>query len=133
MKCNKCGCTDTDNFYKYSNTRCKDCYSSRWGTYNDKEKKRQVEKWRAKNKDKIREYYREWYKKNGRKRNPIKEKAHSIVRGAIISERLIRPSMCSKCKSGGRIEAHHNDYNKPLEVIWLCNKCHRFLHRGESN
>lgn len=35
-----------------------------------------------------------------------------------------------ECKCGSqKVEAHHNDYSKPLEVVWLCRKCHADLHR----
>lgn len=27
--------------------------------------------------------------------------------------------------------AHHKDYFKPLDVIWLCVEHHKFLHRSE--
>ena len=59
--------------------------------------------------------------------------AHAAVQVAIKNGTLIRPETCSRCKcnpspaSDGRstIQAHHHDYNKPLDVEWLCAKCHR--------
>jgi len=29
----------------------------------------------------------------------------------------------------GRIEAHHHDYDYPLEVIWCCPVCHAAIHK----
>ncbi|MCK5616792.1 hypothetical protein KAR91_83800 [Candidatus Pacearchaeota archaeon] len=60
--------------------------------------------------------------------NPEKVKAHKKVGYALKTGKLIRPSTCSSCRGGGRIEAHHEDYEKPLEVIWLCSSCHRIEH-----
>jgi len=31
-----------------------------------------------------------------------------------------------------KVHAHHDDYSKPLDVIWLCPKCHRRLHAMEE-
>lgn len=36
---------------------------------------------------------------------------------------------CRDCGSE-KSEAHHEDYSKPLEVIWLCRGCHLKLHNG---
>ena len=36
---------------------------------------------------------------------------------------------CQKCGSAEKIEAHHCDYNKPLEIMWLCCKHHKEWHR----
>lgn len=62
--------------------------------------------------------------------------AQNKVERAIKTGFLIRPKTCSKCKQtkifkDGRsgIQAHHCDYNKPLEVLWLCQKCHHAWHK----
>ncbi len=36
---------------------------------------------------------------------------------------------CEKCGST-KVQAHHEDYNKPLEVHWLC-KLHHLRHHGK--
>lgn len=43
---------------------------------------------------------------------------------AIGAGWLIRPDFCEECGVGGLIEAHHDDYSKPLAVRWLCRVCH---------
>ena len=67
-----------------------------------------------------------------RARYPEKVKAHQAVKRAVKAGKLERPDVCSRCGGGGKpkrngaaaIEAHHPDYNKPLEVEWLCRECH---------
>lgn len=50
--------------------------------------------------------------------------AHFAVSKAIKAGRLCKPDRCSSCRKVKRVVAHHEDYNKQLEVIWLCRKCH---------
>lgn len=61
-----------------------------------------------------------------------KQIAYRAVRSAIKSGQLIRPAECTRCGASpstadGRaaIQAHHHDYSKPLDVEWICAKCHR--------
>ncbi|KKN15588.1 hypothetical protein LCGC14_0984380 [marine sediment metagenome] len=68
--------------------------------------------------------------------------AHRKVDNAIKRGRLIQPNRCENCQtvpkpmSDGRtrIQAHHDDYDKPLKVRWLCQECHHGQHkpRGEG-
>lgn len=68
---------------------------------------------------------------------PEKEKAKWLLNRAILAGQIVRPIVCPRCKSGDRardgrslIQAHHDDYSKPLEVRWLCIQCHADLHRA---
>lgn len=63
-------------------------------------------------------------------RNKQKHSAHIKVHNAVRSGKLVRPKVCSDCDNESRLHGHHEDYNKPLEVIWLCPKCHREKHNA---
>jgi hypothetical protein len=41
---------------------------------------------------------------------------------------LVRPKACSICGSKGKIRGHHEDYEYPLHVIWVCTMCHSKIH-----
>jgi predicted DNA-binding protein YlxM (UPF0122 family) len=72
------------------------------------------------------------------------DRAQNLAEKAIEKGILIRKSQCEICADSGcfkdgrtKIQAHHDDYNKPLEVRWLCQKCHHLWHKtnvakGES-
>lgn len=49
--------------------------------------------------------------------------AYAIRRGV-----LQRPEVCDYCNKPAKIEAHHDDYSKPLEVRWLCKYHHICAH-----
>jgi hypothetical protein len=57
---------------------------------------------------------------------PERKKAANAVSNALRDGRL-RKMPCLFCESE-KVEGHHKDYSKPLDVIWLCPKCHRRLH-----
>ncbi len=70
--------------------------------------------------------------KNYHERYPLKRASHVITGNAIRDGKLVRPSSCSECASTEKIEAHHDDYTKPLDVRWLCRKCHYKWHKHNT-
>lgn len=67
--------------------------------------------------------------KKRRLQHPEKIKASCIVNNAITAGKLKRFIFCESCGLPAKTEGHHEDYNKPLEVLWLCRKCHVEIHR----
>lgn len=61
-----------------------------------------------------------------RLKNPKKAKAHGVVRRAIKNKKLTsRPcEICGAIKT----HAHHDNYNYPLMVRWLCPAHHKQWH-----
>ena len=64
------------------------------------------------------------------KKYPMVKACHVIVGNAIRDKRLIPDVICSTCKLETKIEAHHDDYTKPMDVKWLCKKCHTNWHKS---
>jgi hypothetical protein len=98
------------------------------------------EKWKEANPDWIKNYHKKYYKeyfktekgkevrrKAGRKQrlgeNRDKVLARKRLNYAIEYGHIIK-NPCERCGEF-KVEGHHPDYTKPLEVIWLCHKCHR--------
>jgi len=80
--------------------------------------------WRSNNGDKLK-----LYNKKNREKFPLKAAARSFLNAAIKGNILKRPENCSICFKECKAEAHHEDYLKPLEVIWVCRSCHGKKHR----
>lgn len=58
-----------------------------------------------------------------------KNKAYYSLKKAIKEGKLEPKQACESCnKVNVTIEAHHEDYSKPLQVKWLCVPCHSEWH-----
>lgn len=68
------------------------------------------------------------YGKRYRAQNAHKRAAHSAVRAALLNGSLVRPNCCEDCGAACVPHGHHEDYQKPLEVRWMCVPCHRRAH-----
>jgi hypothetical protein len=74
-------------------------------------------RWIEKNPEKRKEVVKKWNAKNKKKRNAQQALRVAVKTGKIIKMPCI---MCGNKKSQG----HHKDYDKRLEVDWLCAECH---------
>lgn len=89
-----------------------------------------------KNRERIMERTRKYYSDNRetviavgerwKKENPKAHAAHHAVEHGLKRGDLERQP-CEECGTE-KVEAHHDDYEKPLEVQWLCRLHHRRLH-----
>ena len=151
MKCKVCGIEDEDKFYKSIKTYCREHWKQKVKENREKNADyyREFDRKRAHDPKRIairnpkltgkiglycvipkgHSARKEVYSSNTlyMARNPKKRYAHEQVRYAVKTGKLIK----QKCENCGdkNTQAHHDDYSKPLEVRWLCNKCHKQWHR----
>ncbi len=60
------------------------------------------------------------------KNNPAAKRAQTALNNAVRDKKIKKLS-CLFCGEG-RVHGHHRDYSRPLDIIWLCAKCHHRLH-----
>ena len=107
--------------------KCKECTKKDAGQHraSNLEKIREYDRRRGKNADRIKAstaINRLWREEDKRR-----QACHSKVSTAIKNGTLVR-SPCERCGDVKSV-AHHEDYDKPLEVMWLCQPCHKQRHR----
>ena len=67
----------------------------------------------------------------------VKARANDILERALLKGVLVRRGSCEQCgmvsgttkRGQATIQAHHDDYNLPLSVRWLCQRCHHEWHK----
>ncbi len=142
VNCPKCGgqrelYTNPNSGYTYA--ICKPCRKKRileWRKTHYGRSITKVRECRAKNKNKYKESAKQYYHNNKQQillkdkiryhKNKKRNRARYLLRWAIIKGNIIR----KPCQICGNLdsEGHHPNYDKPLEVIWLCKSHHRQLH-----
>jgi hypothetical protein len=103
--------------------KCENCIRRNKRSERPRDAAARLRKWHASNPGKSTEYQRRWLAKN-----PEKAIAHRAMNAAIKRGVLTR-SACVDCGATERVHGHHQDYSKPLDVIWLCQPCHMRRHR----
>lgn len=64
-------------------------------------------------------------------RNRDKRKAQIALGNALRDGHILRGACDVGRSCVGRVEGHHDDYARPLEVRWLCDAHHKEVHREE--
>ena len=122
-----------DDFYKHPMmldghvNKCKECNKNDVTANRNKniERVRAYDRERGKIPSRIKantEINRAWRNEDSRRL-----RAHSSVARAIRNGELVRQPCC-RCGQEKSV-AHHEDYDKPLDVMWLCQPCHKQRHK----
>lgn len=120
-------------FYKHSKmadghlNKCKECTKNDVYKHRNEniEKVRAYDRARGKIPERIKantEVNRAWRAEDKRR-----QLAHNAVAKAIRNGILVRLP-CIRCGETKSL-AHHEDYDKPLDVMWLCQPCHKQRHK----
>ena len=128
--CFKCGeVKPLAEFYKNPKmgdghvNKCKEC-NKRDVTEN---RKKNIEHYRAydieRGNRQTPEYHVEY-----RSKKPNGYKAKNAVSNAVRDGKMTRGVLCQFCGTYGPLHAHHRDYDKTLDVQWLCVPCHKQWH-----
>lgn len=66
-----------------------------------------------------------------RAKHPQKWNAQLTAREAIRVGKIKRPDHCQRCGLICSPQAHHEDYSKPLDVLFLYERCHKAIHLAD--
>lgn len=100
-----------------------------WRKKNPEKYRKSLAAYKDRHREKINAYAREYAKTY--KRNQKRRHARDLVKQAVSKGELIKPNKCEfwfDGGCGGQIDGHHDNYDKPLEVWWLCKKHHVMQH-----
>lgn len=69
--------------------------------------------------------YQERHLARNKDRYHVSAMAAQKTRRAVQKGLLVKADVCEQCGADEFLEGAHHDYTKPLEVRWLCRRCHR--------
>lgn len=129
--CRKCRVEKSlSDFYKHRGMAdgylniCKDCtrkrVSSYWYRNAGQLRKKERERWQRRKKNPHEIKRRLKYQQRLRSGHPERNRAYCRVHRSLKP-----PDQCEICGDPCRPHGHHEDYTKPLQVIWVCPVCHR--------
>lgn len=126
MKCRTClQDKPEDAFYASNHSKCKECVKAtvRANRLNKIDYYRAYDKLRASQPHRMANNF--YQSRTWRQEYPDRRRAQGLVQQALRTGRLQR-QLCWVC--GGHAVAHHPDYDRPLDVVWLCQAHHKQTH-----
>lgn len=120
-----CRSCENEKGREYYQRNAEACGKKNRGNYRKKAeyRRQQNREYYQRNRDRILDRTRQYALKNKR----IKS-AHSALNMAVAAGKISRPLFCDDCHISCRPDAHHDDYDKPLDVAWVCRRCHNNRH-----
>lgn len=128
-----------------------------WYAAHREERLAKAKAWREANREKVREYYRDYYARDPERararskreyerskdrragemfrRYRTKEGIARMALGVAVKHGVVvKPEACQRCGSvvsKRHLHGHHHDYDRPLDVEWICSLCHGKEHRKQ--
>ena len=74
----------------------------------------------------------------GKNKRKIDDEERRKIKARNAANRAVRDGVleikteCERCQATGYLEKHHHDYDKPLEIEWLCLRCHYDEHKKDD-
>ena len=109
--------------------KCKECNKKDVIANRCKRREQYSEYERTRNREEHRKAGRAETQRRQRHKHPEKDRARDMVFKAV-KRGEIEKLPCKFC-GNPESQAHHHDYSKPLDVTWVCFKCHREKFHGQ--
>ena len=71
--------------------------------------------------------------KEARQRKKKEYIARNLINNSVRDGKIFPKVNCERCGISTKTHGHHEDYNRPLDVIWLCTECHGICHKEIKN
>lgn len=145
-RCFKCQCEKpTEEFYKHSRmsdgrlNKCKECTRADVAKHrlDNLERIQAYDKSRGSSRNRrvlVPHEKREQIRREGRTSwetsHPQRAKAQKILSSAVANKKVVPWPVCAMAECNRKPQAHHPDYSRPLDVVWLCPSHHTQAHRS---
>ena len=131
MYCKHCSTNrPPDGFYVNNKSKCKECIKAAATKFRNEniERIRAYDKMRASQPHRMANNFHQ--SQTWRQEFPNRRRAQGKVQHALRSG-MLQKQPCWVC--GEKAVAHHPDYDRPLDVVWLCQPHHKQAHALVAN